>query len=85
MLTEPHIDPVQLETIRIPVLVTAGEHDLILPEETRRIAAHLPNARLVIVPGEDHGSYIANSEIMGKLLIEWLEGAPGIHANNRKR
>lgn len=81
MLTEPHIDPAQLETIRIPVLVTAGEHDLILPEETRRIAAHLPNARLVIVPGEDHGSYIANSEIMGKLLIEWLEGEPGIHAN----
>ena len=76
MLTEPHIEARQLETIDIPVLVTAGEHDLILPEETRRIAAHLPNARLVIVPGEDHGSYIAGSEIMGRLLIDFFGGVP---------
>ena len=72
MLTEPHIEPEQLETIRIPVLITAGEHDLILPKETQRIAEHLPNAKLVIVEGEDHGSYIANSEIMGRLLIDFF-------------
>ena len=52
------------------MLVTAGEYDLILPEETRRIAEHLPNAKLVIVEGEDHGSYIANSGIMGELLSQ---------------
>ncbi len=72
MLTEPHIEPRQLEAIDIPVLVTAGEYDLILPEETRRIAEHLPNAKLVIVEGEDHGSYIANSGIMGELLIQFF-------------
>ena len=32
MLTEPHIDPESLRQIRIPVLVTVGEHDLIIPE-----------------------------------------------------
>lgn len=72
MLTEPDIEPRLLERIRIPVLVTAGEHDLILPEETGRIAAHLPDARLVIVPGADHGSYITGSEIMGELLLDFL-------------
>ncbi|MBR3559951.1 MAG: alpha/beta hydrolase [Oscillospiraceae bacterium] len=72
MLTEPQIDPQSLGTIDIPVLVTAGEHDLILPEETRRIAGHLPHARLVIVEGADHGSYIDGSEIMGKLLIDFF-------------
>ena len=72
MLTEPHIEPRQLETIDIPVLVTAGERDLILPEETRRLAEHLPDAKLVIVDGEDHGSYIANSKIMGRLLIDFF-------------
>ena len=77
MLTEPHIEAESLEGIDIPVLVTAGEHDLILPEETRRIAGHLPRARLVIVKGADHGSYVAGSEIMGELLIDFLErGAP---------
>ncbi len=73
MLTEPHIDPRDLERIEIPVLITVGEHDLILPEETERIVRHLPKAKLVIVPGEDHGSYIDHSEIMGKLLIEFLQ------------
>ncbi len=74
MLTEPHIDPKSLEMIDIPVLVTVGEHDLILPEETRRIVEHLPDARLIVVEGADHGSYIAGSEIMGKLLIDFFGG-----------
>ena len=73
MLTEPHIDPESLERIDIPVLLTAGENDLILPEETRRIAEHLPHALLVIVKGEDHGSYIENSEIMGNLLLAFFD------------
>ena len=75
MLTEPHIDPRELEAIDIPVLVTAGEHDLILREETERIAEHLPDARLVIVKGEDHGSYIDGSAVMGELLIDFLKTA----------
>ena len=72
MLTEPDIDPRLLESIRVPVLVTAGEYDLILPEETQRIARHLPNAKLAVVEGEDHGSYIANNETMGRLLIDFF-------------
>lgn len=75
MLTEPHIDPESLKNIDIPVLLTAGENDLILPEETRRIAEHLPQAQLVIVKGEDHGSYIDGSEIMGNLLLAFFEYA----------
>ena len=72
MLTEPNIPPEALERIRIPVLVTAGEKDLILPEETERIAAHLPNAQKRILPGEDHGSYIHGSPVMGKLLLAFF-------------
>ena len=72
MLTEPRIDPEELERIDIPVLVTAGENDLILPEETRTIASHLPRARLVIVEGADHSSYIRQSKIMGNLLLDFF-------------
>ncbi len=72
MLTEPHIDPEALAAIDIPVLVTAGERDLILREETERLAAALPNAALVIVPDADHGSYIVNDLRMGALLIPFL-------------
>ena len=73
MLTEPHIDPDSLKNIAIPVLVTAGEKDLILRSETELIAKKLPNPTMVIVQGQDHGSYIANSEIMGEMLIDFLD------------
>lgn len=75
MLTEPRISPEELKNIRIPVLVTAGEHDLILRSETEKIAKALPDAETVIVENEDHGSYIIGSEIMGKLLLAFLEKA----------
>ena len=78
MLTEPHIDPETLKKITVPVLVTAGENDLILQSETKKISDQIPNSTMIILAGEDHGSYIVNSEIMGELLIdflnrEWLE------------
>ena len=72
MLTEPHIDPETLKKIRIPVLVTAGEHDLVRRSETERIGAAIPGAKTVILPGEDHGSYIAGSEKMGRLLLDFF-------------
>ena len=64
-----------MKNIRIPVLVTAGEHDLILRSETEKIAKALPDAETVIVENEDHGSYIIGSDILGELLIAFLEKA----------
>ena len=72
MLQEPHIAPEELGGIRIPVLVTVGENDLILPEETACIAAHLPRAEKVVLKGEDHGSYVVGSDIMGQMLIDFF-------------
>ena len=73
MLTEPHILPQDLEKIRIPVLVTAGEHDLVLPEETERLVKSLPDPTCIIVEGADHGSYIDKSPLMGEMLLSFLK------------
>ena len=73
MLTEPDIDPADLESISIPVLITAGEFDLVLPEETWSIANHIPQAEPVFLEGEDHGSYLAGSPVMGELLLEFFQ------------
>lgn len=54
MVDEPHIDAASLAAIACPVTVMAGEFDCIVPEETRLIAASIPNSRLVIVPEADH-------------------------------
>ncbi|MET4107563.1 alpha/beta fold hydrolase [Hymenobacter sp. UYP22] len=54
LLREPQLTFENLTRIQAPTLVMAGEHDLILPLHTRSIAAHLPQATLVIFPGATH-------------------------------
>ncbi len=51
MLFEPNIEPTRLSAIAAPTLVIAGDDDLIPAEHTRLIAAHIPNSRLVFLPG----------------------------------
>ncbi|MCQ4637914.1 alpha/beta hydrolase [Anaerovorax odorimutans] len=70
MLTEPNITKDELGRIHIPVLVTAGQRDMIRAEHTRLIAEHIPGSRLVILPGESHGSYIVHSRKIAKIIEE---------------
>ena len=72
MLTEPHITPTELGTIACPTLVVAGEHDLILEEQTRLIARNIPHGSLLILRGEDHGSHIWQNPKMGRVLLDYL-------------
>jgi pimeloyl-ACP methyl ester carboxylesterase len=58
MVTQPHITPADLAKIGIPVLVLAGEHDLIPAYHTRAIAAGLPHAQLHVFPGAGHGALL---------------------------
>ncbi len=73
MLEEPDIKPSALAQIRIPVLVLAGEHDIIKSAHTKLIAAKLPNAQLAIIPGEDHGSYIIHSDKLYPYIQDFME------------
>ncbi len=61
MLTEPHITAGELRRIKIPVLVLAGEKDIIREDETRFIAGNIPGAELKILKDETHSSYVVNS------------------------
>ncbi len=56
LLTEPQLTFADLARIQAPVLVLAGEHDLVLPGHTRAIAAHLPHATCFIFPGASHNA-----------------------------
>jgi hypothetical protein len=50
----------------------SGENDLILADHTRLIGDNIPSGKAVIVPGEDHGSYICNSPKLAPLLLEFF-------------
>ncbi len=73
MLTEPDITKQDLRKISIPVLVIAGEYDVIRKEETQRIASWLKNSRLLILEGEDHDSYITHQTKIADILLKNLE------------
>ncbi|MFL6202603.1 MAG: alpha/beta fold hydrolase [Thermoanaerobaculia bacterium] len=66
----------RLGSIRCPVLILAGERDLMFPKEhARALAEAIPGARLEIVPGAPHGMVVENSEITARLLLDFLSGA----------
>lgn len=52
MVHEPNIEPRELGNISVPTLVVAGTRDMVKAAHTREIAAHIPNARLAILPGD---------------------------------
>ena len=54
LLTEPHITASDLKNIKAPVLVMAGEKDMILETHTRFIAANIPKSQLFIFKGASH-------------------------------
>ena len=70
MKNEPDISPSQLSAIRARTLVTAGSRDLIREAETKEIADKIPGAKLMILKGETHGSYIVHSTKIADILIQ---------------
>lgn len=57
MVNEPHFAPRDLQRLNMPVLVIAGNRDMIRSAHTRLIADSLPDSRLVILKGNH---FVAN-------------------------
>jgi class 3 adenylate cyclase/pimeloyl-ACP methyl ester carboxylesterase len=65
-----------LPTIRVPTLVLHREHEpLISLESAQWIAARIPGAKLVEVPGEDTAPYVGPWEPIVDEIEEFLTGA----------
>lgn len=70
--TEPDMTVDEIKTIECPALIMSGEKDLILADHTRLIGENIPDARVKILEGEDHGSYICNSPKLAPLMLEFF-------------
>ncbi|MNX94428.1 haloalkane dehalogenase [compost metagenome] len=73
LLKEPNISTESLGTITAQTLVMAGEHDLILEEHTRLIAASIPGAQLLLLKGQTHNVVADNPELFNKEVLEFLK------------
>ena len=73
MLREPHIPASDLRAIHAHTLVVAGSRDIIRESDTRYIAGAIPGAELLILPGEDHGSYIVHSDRISQIILDFCQ------------
>lgn len=73
MQEEPNMSVEDMQSISIPALIMAGEHDLIDSTHTILIGENIPNGRYKIIPGEDHGSYVCNNSALTRLLLDFFQ------------
>lgn len=72
MIKEPNIKIEDLRKIKIPTVVLAGEKDVILSEHTKLIADNINGSTLEIIPNENHGSYIINSNKLYDIIKKYI-------------
>ncbi|MDR3154434.1 MAG: alpha/beta hydrolase, partial [Deltaproteobacteria bacterium] len=58
--------------VTIPTLLVAGESDIIRPELFASLAAALPAARLLVLKGHDHVSYIVDQDLLLPYLLDFF-------------
>lgn len=73
MLEQPNIELEELNKIKTPVLVIAGQNDIFYRKTFINITNAIEGAYLKIMKGHDHGSYIADTDILYPDLIEFLQ------------
>ncbi|TCJ18743.1 alpha/beta hydrolase [Flaviaesturariibacter flavus] len=75
LLTEPRHSFEELRAIHCPVLVIAGEKDLIREAHTRGIAAGIPGATLYIAPKQTHYFPTESPKAFNELVLRFFSGA----------
>jgi pimeloyl-ACP methyl ester carboxylesterase len=73
MLNEPNITVKELKKISCPVLVMAGDHDIIKHEHTLKIFQSIPSASLCIFPDSNHGVCQQHPELFNKIVLQFFE------------
>lgn len=73
MVTQPNIDLKSLHQIKVPILVIAGDRDVIREEHTIEIFQNLENSQLAILPGNTHFAPVINPATFNELLSNFFE------------
>jgi pimeloyl-ACP methyl ester carboxylesterase len=73
MLEEPNIELDAVKDINIPVLIIAAENDIFKPETFTNLADALPDARLKIMGGHEHDSYIVGQDLLYPDFISFFK------------
>jgi pimeloyl-ACP methyl ester carboxylesterase len=73
-----------LPTIQVPTLVVHRRGDRIMyTEEARYMAERIPNARLALLPGDDHLPWVADQDAILDEIEEFVTGVRPVHEPDR--
>lgn len=72
LLTEPHVLPASLQAIKCPVLVMAGEKDVIKEAHTELIANSIPNGHLLIFKKATHDAPREIPDQFNKAILDFF-------------
>jgi pimeloyl-ACP methyl ester carboxylesterase len=76
VLEEPNISPNQLNRIQgIPVLLIAGENDVIKLKHSELIEKSISNSKLLILKETDHYAPLKNPELFNKTVLDFLNNS----------
>jgi pimeloyl-ACP methyl ester carboxylesterase len=73
VFSQPNIEASSLKAIDVPSIVIGGEKDIVKLEALNLIAQSLQNSKLKILKGQDHTSYIVDSDYLYPDLLEFLQ------------
>jgi pimeloyl-ACP methyl ester carboxylesterase len=73
LVNYPQLTFKDLEVIKAPTLIMAGDHDVITDMHTVKIFQSIPNANLAIFPGETHWFPALNSELFNSTVFDFLQ------------
>ncbi len=71
--TQSELSPDLLAHIQKPVLVMAGDHDMIKLEHTLKIYRSLPRGQLYILPGTWHSTFEQRPQWVNPVVLSFLE------------
>jgi pimeloyl-ACP methyl ester carboxylesterase len=74
LLTEPNHQFNELKKIQCPVLVMAGEKDVIKINHTKGIAENILKSTLLIAPKESHFFPVENPKDFNEIVLNFLKG-----------
>lgn len=72
MIYQPNIPFASLKQIRCPVLVMAGDHDMIKPEHTLKIFQSIPGASFCIFPDSNHGVCQQHPKLFNETVLTFF-------------
>ncbi len=74
--TQPQFTKELLQTIRVPVWIVDGDHEVVKPENTKFMAAHIKNSYLLFQPWASHFSFIQDPKQFNSDVLKFLKINP---------